>query len=65
MMKRKICQFNARSKYWNYYMEEALDLFASKDLGEEEVQVSNGYGPFVMELLLCLAKRRKPFGYRF
>jgi DNA topoisomerase-1 len=24
MMKRKICQFNARSKYWKYWLEEAL-----------------------------------------
>jgi hypothetical protein len=27
MMKRKIRQFNARSKYWKYWSEEALNLF--------------------------------------
>jgi hypothetical protein len=43
----------------------SIDLFASKDLGEEEVQVSNGYGPFVMELLLCLAKGENPLDIDF
>jgi topoisomerase IA-like protein len=29
----KNCQFNARSKYWNITLEEALDFLLPKDLG--------------------------------
>jgi DNA topoisomerase-1 len=51
MMKRKICQFNGRSKYWNYYIGRSIESFLlPKDLGniKEEVQVSNGrYGPYI------------------
>jgi DNA topoisomerase-1 len=41
-------------------LEEALDFFASKDLGEykgEEVQVSNGrYGPYLSWSCFCFTK---------
>jgi hypothetical protein len=32
MMKRKICQFNGRSKYRNYYIGRALDLFCFRKI---------------------------------
>jgi DNA topoisomerase-1 len=71
MMKRKICQFNGRSKYWKYWSEEAFEfILLPKDLGEykeEEVQVSNGrYGPHSSWSCFCVfAKRRKSVRYRF
>jgi hypothetical protein len=29
MMKRKICQFNGRSKYWNYYFRRGVKPFSN------------------------------------
>jgi DNA topoisomerase-1 len=50
MMKRKIRQFNGRSKYWNYYWKRHW-IFCFRRFREykgEEVQVSNGrYGPYI------------------
>jgi hypothetical protein len=57
MMKRKN-QFNARSKYWKYYIGRSIDFSASKRFreykGEESMVVMDL--TFVMELLLFLPK---------
>jgi hypothetical protein len=67
----KICQFNGRSKYRNYYIGRSIEFFLlPKDLGNikekkfRSVMVVMDL-TFVMELLCFFAKRRNPLDIDF
>jgi hypothetical protein len=69
MMKRKIRQFNGRSKYGTI-TGRGIGSFASEDLGNTKEKKFRSVMvvmdlTFVMELLLFLCQRRKSFRCRF
>jgi hypothetical protein len=66
-MKRKICQFNARSKYWKYWSGRSIEfILLPKDLGnKEEVQVSNRYGPYIRHGAAFVFQKEKTVRCRF